>query len=202
MLIPAEFESSFAQLRHTNILQEIKPESLPKHIIKTFSPLPTVNLLVLSCCDGHQFMDITQRTKFCCEEMKRTLGMSGHSGDCFHWKTVHGGPFVLSVPELKVQTYRGEPEYTERHVLREMEEAMDMKKLNVVLLISHSVCGKMRDRFKSGAEYVGKSVLAKERVMEWFNLPSTQVISWLQVHRQGGRRMYHVDYRAIRAMAA
>lgn len=201
MQIPADFESSFARLR-SNVLQEIKPESLPKHLIKSIGPLSTVNLLVLSCCDGHQFMDITQRTKFCCEEMKRTLGMQSCNDDCFHWKTVHGGPFVLSVPSLKVQQYRGEPEFTERHVLREMEEAMDMKKLNVVLLISHAVCGKMRDTFTSAAEYIEKSVSAKERIMSWFKLPSEQVISWLQIRRQDSRRMYHIDYGAVRQMAA
>ena len=202
MKVPASFETAFPALHAAGVLQEIRPESLSKHIVNTVGDLKAVNLMVLSCCDGHQFMHVTQRTKFCCDEAKRVLGVDGVTDDCFHWRTENGGPFVLSVPGLQTRRYRGEEDHVDRNVLASMEEGMNLKKINVALLIGHTVCGKVKDTFTSLDEYSIYMARAKERLMAEFEMPSTHIITWLQAHRQDGRHMYHVDYpNAMQAVA-
>lgn len=202
MKVPQSFEDLFPVLHATGVLQEIKPESLSKHIVNTVGDLRSVNLMVLSCCDGHQFMHVTERTRFCCDEAKRTLGVEGVTNDCFHWRTENGGPFVLSVPGLGIRRYRGETDHVDRNVLASMEEGMSLKKINVALLIGHTVCGKVKDTFGSLHEYSLYMARAKERLMKEFDMPSTNVITWLQAHREDGRHMYHVDFpRALQAVA-
>lgn len=198
MLIPDHFEPGFSLLATKRVLQEIRPESLSRHIVKTVGNLPAVNLMALSCCDGHQFMHVTRHTQTCYEEAKKTLGLEALEDDCFHWRSENGGPFVLSVPEIKTRLYRGEVDNVERSVLATIDEGMNLKKLNVVLLIGHCMCGKVHTLFSDPEEYSDSMARAKERIMEEFGLPSNQVISWLQVHRADGRVMYHVDYSSVK----
>ena len=198
MRIPESFELGFSSLREKGVLQVIRPESLPKHIVRTVGDLSTVNLMVLSCCDGHQFMHVTQHTKFCCEEAKRQLGLECVADDCFHWRTENGGPFVLTVPSLEIDDYRGDPINVKRSALRTIERGMSLKEhINVVLLIGHCVCGMVKDVFRRPEEYSDHMARAKEVIMSEMDLPSNQVIAWLQGHHSVGREMYHTDYTSV-----
>ncbi len=202
MRIPESYESGFSALGDQGVLQEIRPDHLSKLIITTVANLAAVNLMVLSCCDGHQFMHVTHHTQFCCTEAKRLLGVEGVADDCFHWRSENGGPFVLSVPEIKTRRYRGEVDNVERSVLASIDEGMNLKKLNVVLLIGHCRCGKVADIFREPGEYCDYMARAKERVMMEFGLPSNQVIAWLQVHHEAGRTIQHLDYHNLASRLA
>jgi hypothetical protein len=202
MLVPQSYELSLAALQRAKVLEEIKPENLPKDIVKTIGPLSAINLQVLSCCDGHQFMHVTQHTQFCCEQAKRQLGVECLGDDCFHWKTENGGPFALSVPDLRTRTYRGRVNDVELNTFASMHEGMNLKKLDVVLLIAHMRCGKVHDLFTSPDDYCAALAKAKVRVMQEFGLPSGQVIAWLQVHRPTERSMFHLDHSTVAARIA
>ncbi len=198
-MIPTSYERGFTLLKEAGLLQKIRPQDLSKIIMRNVGPLQHVNLLTLSCCDGHQFCDVTAHATGCFTEAKQMLGIELIGDDCIHWRSENGGPFVLSVPRLEIRLYRGEPDNVRRNIFASMHESMGLKKLDVVLLLAHCVCGKVAELFDSPVEYVRYLALAKENVMREFNLPSSQVIAWLQTHRRDGRRTYHLDYSGVRA---
>ena len=204
MRISTAYDKAFSALESGGVLQEIKPESLCKHIVKTIGALQRVNLQVLSCCDGHQFRHITQHTMGCCDEAKRALGLADIPDDCFHWRTENGGPFMLSVPEIKTHRFLGKETDFEHAILTSMNQGMNLKKLDVVLLIGHADCGMVKDRFTSPSDYSINMVRAAHRCIEIFpHIERSRVITWLQVHRQDGRRMYSIDTEvAARQLAA
>jgi hypothetical protein len=203
----ATLEASLLILQSRKILKEVEPGSLPRQIMKIggHNSLAGINVCVLSCCDGHQFMDITQHTFECCGVAKaakqQELGLAGLGNDCFHWKTDNGGPFVLSHPELMVADYNGLPDYVDRSNLRAIQQAMHLKETNVVILIGHAVCGMMKPLVHTLDGYVSYMAAAKSRIMQEFGLPTEQVIAQLQCHRaEDKRRTYHVDYSEARAL--
>ena len=194
MLIPENFEPAFDQLKSRGVLRLIRPGSLPQKIIDDIGELSSVNLIVLSCCDGHQFMNITGHTRDCCDEAKKLLGVASIGNDCFHWRTENGGPFVLTVPQLEYDWYRGERINVKAAILRSIERGRSLKQLDIVLMIGHGICAMVRDTFRHPEEYGEHMARAKEFMMSETGLPGNQVISWLQIHRRKGRRMYHVDH--------
>lgn len=197
MLVPKRFEDELAAHKQAGVLQEVRPESLPAELVK-LGDLGSINLIVLSCCDGHQFMDITQHTKACCESAKSNFGLNSMSNDCFHWKTENGGPYALSIPALRNRVWRDHTDKVDVNILASMEQGMSLKKLNVALLIGHAVCGAAKDHLQSLQEYEDHLARAKDIIMSTFGLPRTQVLGWLQLHRHVGRKTHHLDFSRVR----
>ena len=197
MLIPQSFDDEIAAHKSRGYLQEVRPESLPVELMK-IGDLASIRLFVLSCCDGHQFLDITRHTQTCWNAAKQTLGIKEITEDCLHWRTENGGPFALSHKKLTTQYFRGDPVPVDKSILLTMEKGMRLKGIPVVLHIGHSVCGMVKDDFDSIAAYEDHLVIAKDRVMKELGLGRSQVISWLQVHRSIGRRTHHLDCSLIR----
>jgi len=207
MQLTATLDASVGLLEQRGVLKKIAPESLPRQIMKIGgldnNSFAGINILALSCCDGHQFMDVTQHTFRCCETAKKGLGLEGLSDDCFHWRTENGGPFVLSVPKLTERKYKEHFVRVDYDVLGSLQEGLSLKKLNVVLLIGHCICGKMMPLVERFEDYVSYMVRSKARIMQEFNLPSEQVIAQLQCHRLSGKRhTFHIDYSEAASLPA
>lgn len=195
MLIPEGFEAGFSALRKDGVLQKVRPESLPNWILRQQSRTEGINLSVCSCCDGHQFPDITGHTFAQCGAIQNIVHMSQTlPNDCFHWHTENGGPFVFSVPSIQTRTRKRQVTHVDENLLASIEEGMRVKKTQAILLISHAVCAKVATVFNSPNDYALHLARAKERVMCEFDLPKERVIAWLQVRRKKGPRLYHLNY--------
>jgi hypothetical protein len=190
MKIPSSFETELRKLEELKILRKINPELLPKQLVDN-SGFPEVKVLVVSCCDGHQFLDITRH-------VGGVLGERGKGICCVHWRTENGGPFVLSVPSLSLRQYRGTSDRVDINLLAAMEESIHLKEIEVIILLAHAVCGKVKEQFTSLVQYCRALSDAKGRVMAEFNFPKEQVLTWIQLqYPDENRRTYHLSTSAM-----
>lgn len=170
------------QLRAAGVLQDVRLEEVKNG--KRISTLDPRGLILVPCSDGHQIIDILQH-------LHGLYAGCGNGNSCLHILSSNGGALNLT-PNVKSATPGSN---FHNHLIAQIREAIQLKKINTIALLVHAPCGKAISADMDAIDLLDGLFAARDQVLRRIKELQVSVACFIHVAwAPGNRRTYFVRH--------